>query len=79
MGLRVSPGHLVIYLGHVSLGLSQRLLARAFERDRATVRYICARIEDFRDIKSFDRMLDVIEAAAMAFIRAFYIQSVEAR
>ncbi len=70
-GLRVSLRHLAIYLGHVVLGLSQRLIGKAFHRDRSTVRYICARIEDFRDVKSFDRMLDAIEAAVLAFIRAF--------
>jgi hypothetical protein len=70
-GRNVTMRHLAIYLGHVIFGLSQKMIARLFGRDRTTVRYICARIEDLRDNRSLDRMLDAIEAAVCAFLRAY--------
>ncbi len=70
-GRIVTLRHLAIYLGHVTFGLSQKMVARLFGRDRTTVRYICARIEDLRDDRNLDRMLDAIEAAVCAFLRAY--------
>lgn len=73
-GRRISLRHLGIYLGHVLLGLSQGTIARLFHRDRSTVRYVCAHIEDFRDDRRFDKMLEAIEASVAAFICAFALR-----
>ena len=67
--------HFAIYLSHVALGLSQRLTGRLFARDRTTVRYICARMENLRDDPRIDRMLSAIEAAVLAFTAAFFGQT----
>ena len=64
--------HFAIYLSHVALGLSQRLTGRLFARDRTTVRYICARVENLRDDPRIDRMLSAIEAAVLAFTTTFF-------
>jgi len=45
---------LAVYLHHVVLGASVSDCARQFARDRATVRFACARIEDRRDDPAFD-------------------------
>lgn len=56
-----------IYMCHVTLGHSQRLVGTMFGRHRTTVRYVCARIEDRRDEPSFDRMLVALESALLVF------------
>ena len=71
--------HLVIYISHVVFGLSQKAVARLFRRDRTTVRYICARVEDFRDDIRLDRMLNAFEAALAAFSNAFCPPAMEKR
>lgn len=45
---------LAVYLQHVALGASVSACARAFARDRATIRHACAAIEDLRDDPRFD-------------------------
>jgi Bacterial dnaA protein helix-turn-helix len=55
-----------IYLHHVALGESLSACARLFVRDRATVRYACARIEDMRDDPNFDFVTMRLETALMA-------------
>lgn len=70
-GRRLTLRHIAIYLSHISLGLSQKAVARLFGRDRTTVRYVCARIEDLRDHRPIDRMLAALEAAILAFQAAF--------
>jgi chromosomal replication initiation ATPase DnaA len=58
-----------MYLAHVGLGLSLGTVARLFARDRTTVAHACALIEDRRDAVSFDRSLDLLEAAMHLAVR----------
>ncbi len=58
--------HLAVYLHHVALGASLSACARHFGRDRATIRYACARIEDLRDDPRFDRGAARLEQALAA-------------
>jgi hypothetical protein len=55
--------HVAIYLSHVAFGLNYTDTGRVFGRDRTTVRYACAAIEDRRDDMRFDTLLNVLEAA----------------
>jgi Bacterial dnaA protein helix-turn-helix len=57
---------IAMYLMHVELGLSLADVARFFDRDRTTVAYACARIEDRRDIRAFDLEIERIECAIQA-------------
>lgn len=45
---------LAMYLSHVVLGRTLAEIGEAFGRDRTTVSYACALIEDMRDDKQFD-------------------------
>jgi hypothetical protein len=58
--------HLAIYLHHVALGASISACARLFDRDRASIRHACARIEDSRDDPDFDIALAALESALRA-------------
>jgi len=75
-GRCVRPFHVMIYLCHVGLGISLSLLAKTFDRDRATLRYICARMEDLRDDTGFDRMLSAAEGGLrqMALVATSQVQ-----
>jgi chromosomal replication initiation ATPase DnaA len=59
---------LAMYLSHVVLGRSLMEIGEAFGRDRTTVSYACALIEDMRDDPQFDdevsRLERQIEAGA---------------
>ena len=57
---------LAVYLHHVALGASVSACARAFARDRATVRHACATIEDLRDDPLFDAGAARLESALAA-------------
>lgn len=57
---------LAVYLHHVALGASLSACARAFARDRATVRHACAVIEDSRDDPRVDRWTGRLERAVAA-------------
>lgn len=57
---------LAVYLHHVALGASLSACARAFRRDRATVRHACAVIEDMRDDPSVDCWAERLERALAA-------------
>lgn len=57
---------LAVYLHHVALGASLSACARAFARDRATVRHACATIEDMRDDPRFDHCARRLETALAA-------------
>lgn len=52
-----------MYLAHVSLGLNYSEIGRCFSRDRATVRHACRIVEDRRDDRCFDSMLNRLEQA----------------
>ncbi|MDP4593639.1 MAG: hypothetical protein NWT00_03615 [Beijerinckiaceae bacterium] len=54
--------HVAIYLAHVVFGLSQRNVGRMFGRDRTTIRYACARVEDARDDPLLDFALNALTA-----------------
>ncbi|WP_363349742.1 chromosomal replication initiator DnaA [Methylocystis echinoides] len=58
--------HLAVYLHHVALGASLSACARDFARDRASMRYACARIEDLRSNPAFDRCAARLERAVAA-------------
>ena len=53
---------IAMYLSHVACGQSLTDVGRIFARDRTTVAHACARIEDLRDDRRFDRVLDLLEA-----------------
>ena len=57
---------LAMYLAHVAFGMSLGRAARAFGRDRSTVRYACRLIEDRRDDPRFDRWLEALERSLAA-------------
>jgi chromosomal replication initiation ATPase DnaA len=54
---------LAMYLAHVMLGLSLTEVGALFGRDRTTVAYACAQIEDQRDDAAFDAEVSRLEAA----------------
>jgi chromosomal replication initiation ATPase DnaA len=58
--------HLAMYLAHVVKGISLTAIGSAFGRDRTTVSYACALIEDLRDNAAFDAVLDDYEAELIA-------------
>lgn len=57
---------LAMYLAHVVKGISLTSIGAAFGRDRTTVSYACALIEDLRDDPAFDAELDRFEAELLA-------------
>lgn len=56
---------IAMYLAHVGFGLSMAEVGRAFGRDRTTVVHACHLIEDRRDERRFDDLLDHLEQAAI--------------
>ena len=52
-----------MYLSHVALGLSLSAVGRHFGRDRTTAAHACRQIEDRRDDRDFDLLLDRLERA----------------
>jgi chromosomal replication initiation ATPase DnaA len=54
---------LAMYLSHVVFGRSLAEIGEAFGRDRTTVSYACARIEDMRDDPRFDEEVCALERA----------------
>lgn len=54
---------LAMYLSHIMLGESLTAVGQAFGRDRTTVSYACALIEDMRDDPAFDAEVSGLEAA----------------
>ena len=57
---------IAMYLAHVGFGLSMAEVGKAFGRDRTTVVHACHLIEDRRDERRFDDLLDQLEQAAVA-------------
>lgn len=53
---------LAMYLMHVALGRSLTEVGVFFRRDRTTVSYACAQVEDERENASFDQEVDQLEA-----------------
>ena len=52
---------LAMYLSHIVLGRSLAEIGHAFGRDRTTVSYACALIEDLRDDPRFDDEVTTLE------------------
>ncbi len=52
---------LAMYLSHVVLGRTLTEIGHAFGRDRTTVSYACALIEDMRDDPAFDEEVTQFE------------------
>lgn len=60
-----------MYLAHVHFGLTLSQVGRNFGRDRTTVAYACARIEDSRDDPRVESVLACLEAALDRWHRSF--------
>ncbi len=58
--------HIAMYLAHVAFQLSLNAVAQGFGRDRTSVSYAVGRIEDERDDRSFDMLLNRMEALAQS-------------
>ncbi|MEP9369610.1 hypothetical protein [Xanthobacter sp. VNH20] len=56
--------HVALYVAHVTLGVPQGAVAVHFGRDRTSIAYACARMEQRRDAPEFDRALSALEACA---------------
>lgn len=52
---------IAMYVCHVGLRLTMTDIARGFGRDRTTVGYACARVEDRRDDHAFDILVGAVE------------------
>jgi len=52
-----------MYLASVGFGMSLGRVARAFGRDRSTVRHACMVMEERRENPGFDRWMDALEAS----------------
>ena len=57
---------IAMYVCHVALGFSQQDIGLAFGRDRTTVGYACATVEDRRDDLAFDDFVSAIERLAQS-------------
>lgn len=55
--------HVSMYLAHVACRMSLSDVGRIYARDRTTVAYACATIENRRDDPKFDRALELLEWA----------------
>lgn len=60
---------IAMYLAHVVCGLSLTEVGRIFDRDRTTVSHACALVEDRRDDRVFDRLLELLERVAREEMR----------
>ncbi|MBN9450771.1 MAG: chromosomal replication initiator DnaA [Bosea sp.] len=68
-----------MYLAHVAFGLSLTRVGICFGRDRTTVRYACALIEDRRDDPALEFGLAALEAALLAMMARLVEPPVEIR
>jgi len=57
---------IAMYLMHVAFGFSLSAVGRHFGRDRTTAAHACRQIEDRRDNRDFDLLLDRLEYAVRA-------------
>lgn len=57
-----------MYLAHVACELSLTEVGLLFDRDRTTVAHACGVIEDRRDDRVFDRVIDLLERAVRALL-----------
>ena len=59
---------MAMYLMHVVLGRAMSDVGVVFHRDRTTVSYACAKVEDLRDDPAFDAQLDRFEQRILDLI-----------
>jgi chromosomal replication initiation ATPase DnaA len=59
-----------MYLCHVALGRSLQEVGDIFGRDRTTVSYACALMEDMRDDRGFDDAVAALELRIEAAVGA---------
>jgi hypothetical protein len=62
--LRFAAAHvqqIAMYVCHVALRLTMTDVASGFGRDRTTVGYACAKVEDRRDDRAFDDLVGAVE------------------
>ncbi len=57
---------IAMYLMHVTFGFSLSAVGRHFGRDRTTAAHACRQVEDRRDDRDFDLLLDRLEFAVRA-------------
>jgi chromosomal replication initiation ATPase DnaA len=57
-----------MYLAHVACELNLTEVGVLFDRDRTTVAHACGVIEDRRDDRVFDRVIDLLERAVRALL-----------
>jgi chromosomal replication initiation ATPase DnaA len=55
--------HVAMYLASVGFGMSLGRVARAFGRDRSTVRHACQLMEERRESPGFDQWMEALEAS----------------
>jgi hypothetical protein len=60
--------HTAMYLMHVVLGRPMSAVGTLFNRDRTTVSYACAKVEELRDDPRFDARLDQFERCILDLI-----------
>lgn len=60
---------LAMYLMHVEFGRLYADVGRFFRRDRTTVSHACALVEDMRDNREFDAMLERLRLALLDEVR----------
>jgi chromosomal replication initiation ATPase DnaA len=53
---------IAMYLSHIACRRSLTEVGRIFARDRTTVSHACGVVEDLRDDRRFDRVLDLLES-----------------
>ena len=61
---------LAMYLCHVAVGRSLQAVGEVFGRDRTTVSYACALMEDMRDDRGFDDAVAALELRIEAAVGA---------
>jgi hypothetical protein len=57
---------IAMYVCHVGLQLTMTDIASGFGRDRTTVGYACAKVEDRRDDRAFDDLVGAVERVVSA-------------
>ena len=57
---------IAMYVCHVALQLTMTDIASGFGRDRTTVGYACAKVEDRRDDRAFDDLVGAVERVVNA-------------
>lgn len=62
--------HAAMYLANTTFGISLTRIGAAFGRERTSIAYAIRRVEDWRDDKTCNQMLERLETLAMTACRA---------